>query len=102
MIFWTADALVALCSALLLLLWLRPPPATAAARASPPRAPRVPLRRARRRADAQRTASGARRLRIAMCSDFSYPNMGGVEMHIYQLAQCLLQRGCGARAPSLQ
>lgn len=30
---------------------------------------------------------------ICMVSDFFYPNMGGVESHIYQLAQCLLARG---------
>ncbi|KAM7437308.1 hypothetical protein ABFA07_013012 [Porites harrisoni] len=30
---------------------------------------------------------------ICMVSDFFYPNMGGVESHIYQLAQCLIQRG---------
>jgi len=28
-----------------------------------------------------------------MVSDFFYPNMGGVENHLYCLAQCLLQRG---------
>jgi phosphatidylinositol glycan class A protein len=28
-----------------------------------------------------------------MVSDFFYPNMGGVEMHIYSLAQGLMQRG---------
>lgn len=28
-----------------------------------------------------------------MVSDFFYPNMGGVESHIYQLSQCLLDRG---------
>jgi phosphatidylinositol glycan class A protein len=28
-----------------------------------------------------------------MVSDFYYPNMGGVEMHIYQLAQCLIELG---------
>lgn len=32
-------------------------------------------------------------LRILMVSDFFYPNSGGVENHIYELAQCLLQRG---------
>ena len=32
-------------------------------------------------------------LRICMVSDFFHPGLGGVEMHIYQLAQCLLQRG---------
>lgn len=30
---------------------------------------------------------------IAMISDFFYPNMGGVEMHLYQLSQCLIKRG---------
>ncbi|KAF7489471.1 Phosphatidylinositol N-acetylglucosaminyltransferase subunit A [Sarcoptes scabiei] len=28
-----------------------------------------------------------------MASDFFYPNIGGVESHIYQLAQCLLKKG---------
>ncbi|XP_012946101.1 phosphatidylinositol N-acetylglucosaminyltransferase subunit A [Aplysia californica] len=31
--------------------------------------------------------------RICMVSDFFYPNMGGVESHIYQLSSCLLERG---------
>lgn len=31
--------------------------------------------------------------RVCMVSDFFYPNMGGVEMHIWCLAQCLVQRG---------
>ncbi|XP_071116250.1 phosphatidylinositol N-acetylglucosaminyltransferase subunit A-like [Haliotis cracherodii] len=30
---------------------------------------------------------------ICMVSDFFYPNMGGVESHIYQLSHCLLERG---------
>ena len=30
---------------------------------------------------------------ILMVSDFFYPNMGGVEMHLYQLSQCLIARG---------
>ena len=30
---------------------------------------------------------------IAMVSDFFYPNMGGVESHLYQLSQCLIERG---------
>ncbi|KAL3861913.1 hypothetical protein ACJMK2_007925 [Sinanodonta woodiana] len=30
---------------------------------------------------------------ICMVSDFFFPNQGGVESHIYQLSQCLLQRG---------
>jgi len=28
-----------------------------------------------------------------MVSDFFFPNIGGVESHIYQLSQCLLDRG---------
>jgi phosphatidylinositol N-acetylglucosaminyltransferase subunit A len=28
-----------------------------------------------------------------MVSDFFYPNMGGVETHLYQVSQCLLKRG---------
>jgi len=28
-----------------------------------------------------------------MVSDFFYPNMGGVESHIFQLSQCLLEKG---------
>jgi len=28
-----------------------------------------------------------------MASDFFYPNQGGVESHIYQLAQCLIRKG---------
>ncbi|GFR87187.1 phosphatidylinositol N-acetylglucosaminyltransferase subunit A [Elysia marginata] len=31
--------------------------------------------------------------RICMVSDFFYPNMGGVESHIYQLSSCLVERG---------
>ncbi|CAG0882239.1 unnamed protein product [Darwinula stevensoni] len=34
-----------------------------------------------------------RRLNICMVSDFFYPNIGGVEAHIYQLSQCLIDRG---------
>ncbi|XP_049843762.1 phosphatidylinositol N-acetylglucosaminyltransferase subunit A-like [Schistocerca gregaria] len=33
------------------------------------------------------------RHRICMASDFFYPNMGGVEEHIYNLSQCLIARG---------
>lgn len=33
------------------------------------------------------------RHRICMVSDFYFPNMGGVETHIWCLSQCLLQRG---------
>ena len=32
-------------------------------------------------------------MRIALVSDFFYPNKGGVETHIYQLAQCLIKEG---------
>lgn len=28
-----------------------------------------------------------------MVSDFFFPNVGGVEEHIYNLSQCLLQKG---------
>ena len=31
--------------------------------------------------------------RLCLVSDFFYPNMGGVESHLFQLAQCLLERG---------
>jgi phosphatidylinositol glycan class A protein len=34
-----------------------------------------------------------RPLNIALVSDFFYPNLGGVEMHIYSLAYCLMERG---------
>uniref|UniRef100_A0A0G4HPE0 phosphatidylinositol N-acetylglucosaminyltransferase n=1 Tax=Chromera velia CCMP2878 TaxID=1169474 RepID=A0A0G4HPE0_9ALVE len=34
-----------------------------------------------------------RPIRICMVSDFFFPGLGGVEMHIYSLAQCLLQMG---------
>ncbi|KAM9978748.1 hypothetical protein ACTFIY_012504 [Dictyostelium cf. discoideum] len=37
--------------------------------------------------------NGERKYRIAMVSDFFYPNMGGVEEHLYQLSQCLIKRG---------
>jgi len=30
---------------------------------------------------------------VCMVSDFFYPNSGGVESHIFQLSQCLLERG---------
>lgn len=30
---------------------------------------------------------------VSMVSDFFYPNVGGVEEHIFQLSQCLLHRG---------
>lgn len=28
-----------------------------------------------------------------MATDFFFPNMGGVEEHVFNLSQCLLQRG---------
>ncbi|XP_018567038.1 N-acetylglucosaminyl-phosphatidylinositol biosynthetic protein isoform X2 [Anoplophora glabripennis] len=31
--------------------------------------------------------------KICMVSDFFFPNMGGVEEHIYNLSQCLIQKG---------
>lgn len=31
--------------------------------------------------------------RIAMCCDFFFPRLGGVEMHIWSLSQCLLRLG---------
>ena len=31
--------------------------------------------------------------RIAFVSDFFYPNIGGVEMHMWNVAQCLIDRG---------
>jgi phosphatidylinositol glycan class A protein len=30
---------------------------------------------------------------VAMFCDFFYPNMGGVENHLYQVASCLVLRG---------
>lgn len=43
--------------------------------------------------DIRKTLNGSKRHRIAMVSDFFYPNMGGVELHIYQLSSCLIKRG---------
>src|SRR3990167_2055630 len=37
--------------------------------------------------------NNGRKYNILMVSDFFYPNMGGVEMHLYQLSQCLIARG---------
>ena len=34
-----------------------------------------------------------KRMKIAMVCDFFYPRLGGVEMHIYSLASCLIQLG---------
>jgi phosphatidylinositol glycan class A protein len=33
------------------------------------------------------------KLRIALVSDFFVPNLGGVEMHMYNVAQCLIELG---------
>jgi hypothetical protein len=33
------------------------------------------------------------RLRIALVSDFFVPNLGGVEMHMYNVGQCLMELG---------
>jgi hypothetical protein len=38
-------------------------------------------------------AEGRIRHRVLMVSDFFYPNFGGVENHIYQLSQCLIDQG---------
>ncbi|CAI5470484.1 unnamed protein product [Closterium sp. Yama58-4] len=43
--------------------------------------------------DEPNVACGRRRHRVLMVCDFFFPNFGGVESHIYLLAQCLLQRG---------
>lgn len=39
------------------------------------------------------SSSAARRLRVLMVCDFFYPSLGGVETHIYSVAQHLIQRG---------
>ena len=39
-------------------------------------------------------AEGGSGLSIAMVTDFFYPGLGGVESHIYQLSQCLIEQGC--------
>ncbi|EFJ45084.1 hypothetical protein VOLCADRAFT_94566 [Volvox carteri f. nagariensis] len=39
------------------------------------------------------TGGGQRQHRVVMVSDFFYPNFGGVENHIYQLSQCLINLG---------
>ena len=35
--------------------------------------------------------SKSRKLNVCMVCDFFYPELGGVEMHIWCLSQCLLQ-----------
>lgn len=42
---------------------------------------------------AENKYSNAPKRRIALVSDFFYPNLGGVEMHIWSLAQCLHRQG---------
>ena len=37
--------------------------------------------------------AGRPALTVAMVSDFFYPNVGGVESHIFNLSQCLMERG---------
>ena len=32
-------------------------------------------------------------MNIAMVSDFFYPSLGGVEMHMYNVAECLIEMG---------
>ena len=39
------------------------------------------------------SSSSTARYSILMVSDFFFPNLGGVEMHIWSLSQCLIQRG---------
>ncbi|XP_046902850.1 phosphatidylinositol N-acetylglucosaminyltransferase subunit A-like isoform X3 [Hypomesus transpacificus] len=39
------------------------------------------------------TFRGHAKHNICMVSDFFYPNMGGVESHIYELSQCLIEKG---------
>lgn len=44
-------------------------------------------------ASAEAARGPSRKHSICMVSDFFYPNMGGVESHIYQLSQCLIEKG---------
>lgn len=44
-------------------------------------------------ASAESSGVHSRKHNICMVSDFFYPNMGGVESHIYQLSQCLIEKG---------
>ncbi|PWN90713.1 hypothetical protein FA10DRAFT_301922 [Acaromyces ingoldii] len=46
-----------------------------------------------REVDALGLANGQTKLHIAMVSDFFFPNVGGVEGHIYMLSHRLLERG---------
>lgn len=34
-----------------------------------------------------------KRYSILLVSDYFYPNLGGVEMHMYQIGQCFIERG---------
>ncbi|XP_051938359.1 phosphatidylinositol N-acetylglucosaminyltransferase subunit A isoform X8 [Hippocampus zosterae] len=42
---------------------------------------------------AETIKTAGRKHSICMVSDFFYPNMGGVESHIYLLSQCLIEKG---------
>eukprot|EP00066_Takifugu_rubripes_P000960 XP_003961822.1 PREDICTED: phosphatidylinositol N-acetylglucosaminyltransferase subunit A isoform X1 [Takifugu rubripes] len=44
-------------------------------------------------APADNSRGSTKKHSICMVSDFFYPNMGGVESHIYQLSQCLIEKG---------
>ncbi|KAG7215779.1 hypothetical protein INR49_021902 [Caranx melampygus] len=44
-------------------------------------------------ASAESVRVSGKKHNICMVSDFFYPNMGGVESHIYQLSQCLIEKG---------
>ena len=46
-----------------------------------------------REGDAEARMTSDTRESILMVSDFFLPNLGGVELHMYSLAQCLLKRG---------
>ena len=37
--------------------------------------------------------AGQQQLRVAMVSDFFFPNTGGVETHIFMVSQCLMRMG---------
>lgn len=61
-----------------------PPPSSSS---SLPPAPQAPL------APSSSSSSSGRRYSIALVSDFFPPGFGGVEIHIYNVAQCLMRRG---------
>jgi phosphatidylinositol glycan class A protein len=39
------------------------------------------------------SSNNPRRYSVLLVSDYFYPNLGGVEMHMFQLGQCLIERG---------